>query len=189
MSWIYLYLACCLTHVGAWLNLIPWDCDSLTSWAISTSPRLYTMVVEDKEAQNHSNISFDKFYVELHDCHFWIHKCSSLQELTHVGRWTQTPSGAPNSWWATSTLSTHTSSTTWATTTSPPKVCHSILEKLYSKSWAKATRQDVNTSRCLNEKWQPHFELKRWVWPMIKWSHLTPKSIYSNIGDFVADHL
>ena len=105
MSWIYLHLACCLTHVGAWLNLIPWDCDSLTSWAISTSPRLYTMVVEDKEAQNHSNISFDKFYVELHDCHFWIHKCSSLQELTHVGRWTQIPSGAPNSWWATSTLS------------------------------------------------------------------------------------
>ena len=82
---------------------------------------------------------------------------------------------------------THTSSTTW--TTPPTKVCYSILEKLYSKSWAKATRQDVNTSRCLNEKWQPHFELKRWVWPMIKWSHLTPKSIYSHIGDFVADHL
>ena len=105
MSWIYLHLACCLTHVGAWLNLIPWDCDSLTSWAISTSPRLYTMVVEDKEAQNHSNISFDKFYVKPPNCHFWIHKCSSLQELTHVGRWTQTPSGAPNSWWATSTSS------------------------------------------------------------------------------------
>ena len=84
---------------------------------------------------------------------FWIHKCSSLQELTHVGRWTQTPSGAPNSWWATSTLSTHTSSTTWARTTPPPKVCYSILEKLYSKTWVKATQQDVNTSRCLNEKW------------------------------------
>ena len=27
MSWIYLHLACCLTHVGTWLNLIPWDCD------------------------------------------------------------------------------------------------------------------------------------------------------------------
>ena len=38
--------------------------------AISTSPSLYTMVVEDKEAQNHSNISFDKFYIKLHDCHF-----------------------------------------------------------------------------------------------------------------------
>ena len=36
---------------------------------------------------------------------FWIHKCSSLQKLTHVGRWTQIPSGAPNPWWATSTLS------------------------------------------------------------------------------------
>ena len=153
MSWIYLHLACCLTHVGAWLNLIPWDCDSLTSWAISTSPSLYTMVVEDKEAWTHSNISFDKFYVEFHDCHFWIHKCSSLQELTHIGRWTQIPSGAPNSWWATSTLSTHISSTTWARTTPPPKVCYSILEKLYSKTWVKATQQDVNTSRCLNEKW------------------------------------
>ena len=98
-------LACYLTLVGTWMNLNLWDCNSLTSWAISTSPSLYTMVVEDKEARNHSNISFDKFYVELHDCHFWIHKCSSLQELTHVGRWTQIPSGAPNSWWATSTLS------------------------------------------------------------------------------------
>jgi hypothetical protein len=29
--------------------------------------------------------------------------------------------------------------------------------------------------------------LKRWVWPMIKCSHLTPKLIYSNIGDLVTD--
>ena len=36
---------------------------------------------------------------------FWIHKCYSLQKVTHVGRWTQIPSGSPNSWWATSTLS------------------------------------------------------------------------------------
>ena len=104
MSWTYLHLACYLTHVGTWLNQIPWDCNLLISWSISTSPRLYTIVVEDREAQNHSNISFDKFDVKLHDCHFWIHKCSSLQELTHVGRWTQIPSGAPNSWWTTSTL-------------------------------------------------------------------------------------
>ena len=154
MSWIYLHLACCLTHVGAWLNLIPWDCDSLTSWAISTSSSLYTMVVEDKEAQNHSNTSFDKFYVELHDCHFWIHKCSSLKKLTHVGRWTQ------NSKVVLPTLdelhqpwATHTNSTTWSRSTPPPTVCYSILEKLYSTSWGKATQQDVNTSRCLNEKW------------------------------------
>ena len=139
-------------------------------------------MVEDKEARNHSNISFDKFHVELHDCHFWIRKCSSLQELTHVGRWTQISSGAPNSWLH-QPRATHTSSTTWSTP--PTKVCYSILEKLYSETWAKATRQDVNTSKCLNEKWQPHFELKRWVWPMIKCLHLTPKSIYSNIGDFV----
>ena len=57
------------------------------------------------------NISFDKFYIsnfiwyQVSWLSFWIHKCSSLQKLTHVGRWTQIPSGAPNSWWATSTLS------------------------------------------------------------------------------------
>ena len=28
-------------------------------------------------------------------------------------------------------------------------------------------------------------ELRRWVWPMIKCSHLTPKSIYSYIDDLV----
>ena len=105
VSWIYLQLACYLTHVGTWWNQIPWGCNLLTSWAISTSPSIYTKVVEAKEARNHSNISFDKFYVKLHDCHFWIHKCSSLQELTQVGRWTQIPSGARNSWWTTSTLS------------------------------------------------------------------------------------
>ena len=63
-------LACYLTLVGTWMNLNPWDCNSLISWAISTSPSLYTMVVEDKEARNHSNISFGKFHVESHDCHF-----------------------------------------------------------------------------------------------------------------------
>ena len=105
MSWIYLYLACYLTHVGTWLNQIPWDCNSIMSWAISTSPSLYTMVVEDKEAQKHSNISFDKFYVEYHDCHFRYTSALPCKKLTHVGRWTQIPSGAPNSWWATSTLS------------------------------------------------------------------------------------
>ena len=72
-------LACYLTLVGTWMNLNLWDCNSLTSWAISISPSLYTTMVEDKEARNHSNISFDKFYVEFHDCHFWIYKCSSLQ--------------------------------------------------------------------------------------------------------------
>ena len=131
MSWIYLYLACYLTHLGTWWNQIPWDCNLLTSWAISTSPSFYTMVVEDKEARNHSNISFDKFYVELHECHFWIHKCSSLQELTHVGRWTQIPSGAPTIDALHQPWALHTSSTTWSSSTPPPKVCYFILEKLY----------------------------------------------------------
>ena len=63
-------LACYLTLVGTWMNLNLWDCNSLTSWAISTSPSLYTMVVENKEAQNPSNISFDKLYVKFYDRHF-----------------------------------------------------------------------------------------------------------------------
>ena len=63
-------LACYLTLVVTWMNLILWDCNSLTSWAISTSSSLYTMVIDDKEARNLSNISFEKFYVEFHDCHF-----------------------------------------------------------------------------------------------------------------------
>jgi hypothetical protein len=33
--------------------------------------------------------------------------------------------------------------------------------KANPKTWVKAAQQDVNTSKCLNEKWQPHFELKR----------------------------
>ena len=184
MSWIYLHLACYLTHVGTWMNLNLWDCNSLTSWAISTSPSLYIMVVEVKEARNHSNISFDKCFIEIDDCHFG-YKCSSLQKLARVGRWTQTPSGAPSSWWATSTLSNPHKFNYMDYSTNQGMLFH--LREAYSKSWAKATRQDVNTSRCLNKKWQPHFELKRWVWPMIKWLHFTPKSIYSNIGDFVTN--
>ena len=62
-------------------------------------------------SMNPLNISFDNYYIsnfiwyQVSWLSFWIHKCSSLQKLTHVGRWTQIPSGAPNSWWATSTLS------------------------------------------------------------------------------------
>lgn len=97
-------LACYLTLVGTWMNLNPRYCNSLISWEIYTSPSLYTMVFEDKEAQNPSNISFDKFYVKSYDCHSDT-QVLFLAKLTHVGRWTQIPSGAPNSWWATSTLS------------------------------------------------------------------------------------
>ena len=153
MSWIYLYLACYLTHVGTWLNQISWGWNLLISWAISTSPSLYTRWLKPRKHKTIQTYPLTNSMLSFMIVIFWIHKCSSLQELTHVGRWTQTPSGAPNSWWATSTLSTHTSSTTWARTTPPPKVCYSILEKLYSKTWVKATQQDVNTSRCLNEKW------------------------------------
>ena len=78
-------LACNLTLVGTWMNLNLWDCSSLTSWAISTSPSLYNTVVEDKEAWNPSNISFDNlnisnlFWYHISWLTLWIHKCSSLQ--------------------------------------------------------------------------------------------------------------
>ena len=71
-----LHLACYLTLVGTWMNLITWDCNSLTSWAISTSPSLYIMVVEDKEARILSiyplTISLYQisFGIKFHDCHF-----------------------------------------------------------------------------------------------------------------------
>ena len=105
MSWIYLY-PCMLSNPCRYLG----ESKSMRLQLTHILSNLYII----KSLHNGgwrqgskilTHISFDKFYVELHDCHFWIHKCSSLQELTHVGRWTQTPSGAPNSWWATSTLS------------------------------------------------------------------------------------
>ena len=151
MSRIYLHLACYLTLVGTWMNLILWDCNSLTSWAISTSPRLYTMVVEDKEARNHSNISFDKFYVKLHDCHFWIHKCSSLQKLTHVGRWTQIPSGAPNSWWATSTLSNPHKFNYMINTTNHGMLFH--LREALPQDMGQSSSTRCEYIKYLNEKW------------------------------------
>ena len=97
-------LACYLTLVGTWMNLNLWDCNSLTSWAISTSPSLYTMVAEDKEARNPSNISFDNSILSLMIV-ILDTQVLFLARLTHVGRWTSITSGAPNSWWATSTLS------------------------------------------------------------------------------------
>ena len=146
-------LACSLTLVGTWMNLNPWDCNSLTSWAISTSSSLYTMVVEDKEAQNSSNISFGKFYIKIYDCHFGYtsalpSKANSCRKINSKSKVVLPTLDELHQPWA-----THTSSTTWSRSTQPSKVCYSILEKLYSKSWGKATQQDVNTSRCLNEKW------------------------------------
>ena len=106
MSWIYLHLACYLIRVGTWMNLNLWDCNSVTSWAISTSPSLYKMVVEDKETRNPSHISFDNLYIPNFMLVILETQVLFLARLTHVGRWTQTTSGAPNYWWATSTLST-----------------------------------------------------------------------------------
>ena len=72
-----------------------------------------------------------------------------LARLTHVGRWTSTTSAAPNSWWSTSTWAPYTSSTTWPSSSPPPKV-HSVLEKLNPKTWVRETQQDESTSKCLN---------------------------------------
>ena len=145
------------------------------------------MVDEDKEARNHSNISFDKFYVELHDCHSWIHKCSSLQELTHVGRWTKIPSDAPNFWWATSTLS-NPHKFNYMDYTTNQGMSFDIREALLQvMSQSNSTRWEY--IKMLKRKMVTPFELKQWVWPMIKWTHLTPMSICSNIGDLVAEHI
>ena len=56
-------------------------------------------------SMNSLNIPFDYIYTKK----FMIVKFNTqvlfLVRLTHVGRWTQTTSGAPNSLWTTSTLS------------------------------------------------------------------------------------
>ena len=102
------------------------------------------------------NILWQFIYIKfLLVSHFMIDTLDTqvllLAKLIHVGRWTPITSGVPNElhqpWGA------HTSSTTWSRSTPPPKVCYSILEKLYPKSWVKAAQQDENTSKCLNERW------------------------------------
>ena len=51
------------------------------------------------------NISFDKFYVLNFMIVILDTQVLFLANLTHVGRWTQTTRGAPNTWWTTSSLS------------------------------------------------------------------------------------
>ena len=85
------------------------------------------------------DISFDKLYIsnfiwyQVSWLSFWIHKCSSLQKLTHVGRWTHFQVVLPTLDELHQPRAIHTSSTTWLGSTPPPKVCHSILEKLNLK--------------------------------------------------------
>ena len=98
-------LACYLTLVGTWMNLNLWDCNPLTSWAnIYITKSLHNGGWRQGSTQPFKHILW-QILCWVSWLSFWIYKCSSLQELTHVGRWTQIPSGAPNSWWATSTLS------------------------------------------------------------------------------------
>ena len=150
--WYICTLACYLTLVGTWMNLNPWDCNSLTSWAISTSPSLYSMVVEEKGAWNPSTYpltnSISNFMIVILDTQVLF-----LARLTHVGRWTPITSGAPNSWWATSTLS------------NPHKFNYMIKINTTTQGMSfhlrEALPQDIGQSnstrceyiKCLNEKW------------------------------------
>ena len=105
MSWIYLYLACYLTHVGTCWNQTP---EIVIYSHLEQSLHHQVSIQRWLKTRKHETIRtypLTNSMLSFMSVIFWIHKCSPLQELTHVGRWTQIPSGAPNSWWATSTLS------------------------------------------------------------------------------------
>ena len=97
-------LACYLTLVGTWMNLNLWDCNSLNleqslHHQVSTQWWLKTRKHETIQTYPLANSMLSLMIVILDT------QVLFLANLTHVGRWTQTPSGAPNSWWTTSTLS------------------------------------------------------------------------------------
>ena len=76
MSWLLCILACYLTLVGTWISPTLWDCNSITVLATSTSPSLYKMVDEDKEARIHSIYPLTNSLYQIsigskfHECHF-----------------------------------------------------------------------------------------------------------------------
>ena len=151
-------LACYLTLVGTWMNLNLWDCKSLTSWAISTSPSLYNMVVEDKEAWNISTYPLTKSLYQISfGIKFWIVKLDTqvlfLARLTHVGRWTQTTSGAPNHWCSTSTLSTPRKFNYMIkfNTTTQGMLFH--LREALPQVMGQSNSKRCEYIKCLNEKW------------------------------------
>ena len=76
-----------------------------------------------------------------------------LAKLTHVGRWTQIPSGAPNSWWATSTLSNPQKFNYMITinTTTQGMLFHVREALLWVMSQSNSTRWE--SIKCLTKKW------------------------------------
>ena len=80
------------------------------------------------------NISFDKFYISNFMIVILDTQVLFLARLTHVGRWTQLQVVLPTIHALHQPWAPHASSTTWIRSTLPPKVCHSILEKLYLKT-------------------------------------------------------
>ena len=108
-------------------------------------------------SMNPFNISFDNFYISNSMIVSLDTQVLFLAKLTHVGRWTQTTSGDPNSWWTTSTLSILHKFTYMIKINTTTKVCHSITEKLYRKTWVKAAQQDENTSKFLKGEMATQF--------------------------------
>ena len=92
--------------------------------------------------------------------------------------------------WSTSTLSIYIFNTYMKSSSTKPKVSSSLLGGISHlggyllKELSQSNSNGVNTT-VLYVKMVTPLVLKRWVWPMIKCSHLTPKSIYSYIDDLV----
>ena len=107
-------------------------------------------------------------------CRYW--KCNSLQKDC--------------SEWSTSTLSIHIFNTYMKSSSTKPKVSSSLLGGISHlggallKELSQSNSNGVNTTMLYVKVVTP-LVLKRWVWPTIKCSHLTPKSIYSYIYDLV----
>ena len=92
--------------------------------------------------------------------------------------------------WSTSSLSIHMFNIYMKSSSTKPKVSSSLLGGISHlggallKDLSQSNSNGVNTT-VLYVKVVTPLVLKRWVWPMIKCSHLTPKSIYSYIDDLV----
>ena len=105
MSWILLY-SCMLSNPCRYL-------DKPNSMRLQLNHILSNLYISKslqyggwrQGSTNPFNISFDNFFISNFMIVILDTQVLFLARLTHVGRWTQTTSGAPNHWWATSTLS------------------------------------------------------------------------------------
>ena len=120
-------LVCYLILVGTWISPILWDCNSITLWAIYTSPSLYKMVDEDKEARIHSIYPLtNSLYqisigIKFHDCNFGYTsaipcKTNPCRKMDFkFQRMLPTLDELHQPW------ASYTSSTTWSRSTPPPR--------------------------------------------------------------------